>query len=161
LIILEQKLLKWVAALVVIVVLDQVTKALATSYLSYGIPFSLFEGLNFTLLHNTGAAFSFLHDQNGWQRWFLSIVTLLISIGLVVWFCSLRGSQTWMHCAICFVLAGAIGNLLDRLVLGYVVDFIQLYWGNWYWPAFNLADTSICVGVVMMVFGNSEKQNAV
>ncbi len=145
----------------VIVFLDQATKILATSYLSYGIPFVFFEGLNFTLLHNTGAAFSFLDDQNGWQRWFLSIVTILISTGLVIWFCSLRGSQIWMRCAICFILAGAIGNLLDRVILGYVVDFIQLYWRNWYWPAFNLADTSICVGAVMVVFGDSGKRNMV
>ena len=64
-----------------------------------------------------------------------------------------------MRCAICFVLAGAIGNLFDRLVFGYVIDFIQLYWKNWYWPAFNIADMSICVGAVMVVFGNSEDKN--
>lgn len=157
--ILKYPLLKWLALLFLIVTLDQVTKSFATFYLDYGAQVPVFEGLNFTLLHNTGAAFSFLHDQNGWQRWFLSIVTLLISIGLVIWFYSLRGSQIWMRCAICFVLAGAIGNLFDRLVFGYVIDFIQLYWNNWYWPAFNVADASICVGAVMVVFSNSEKKN--
>jgi signal peptidase II len=148
-----------VVLLFVIITLDQVTKSIATFYLGYGAPVPIFPGLNFTLLHNTGAAFSFLHEQNGWQRWFLSIVTLLISIGLAIWFYSLRGSQIWMRCAICFVLAGAIGNLFDRLVFGYVIDFIQLYWKNWYWPAFNIADMSICVGAVMVVFGNSEDKN--
>ncbi len=107
--------------------------------------------LNLTLTHNTGAAFSFLSDAGGWQRWFFAGLTIVVSIIIVVWLTRLKPGQRWLPVSLSLVLGGALGNLWDRLVIGAVVDFIDVYYGTWHWPAFNLADSAICVGAVMLV----------
>ncbi len=159
--ILDGHLAKWIGFALVIAFLDQVTKYFATRHLSYGEPIAVMSGVNFTLLHNTGAAFSFLHDQGGWQRWLFVTLTLVISVGLIVWLKRLRKGDITTHIAICLILAGAFGNLADRLLWGYVIDFIQLYYSTWYWPTFNVADASISVGAALLIFkgGNGERVN--
>ncbi len=107
--------------------------------------------LNLTLTHNTGAAFSFLSDAGGWQRWFFAGLTIVVSIIIVVWLTRLKPGQRWLPVSLSLVLGGALGNLWDRLAIGAVVDFIDVYYGTWHWPAFNLADSAICVGAVMLV----------
>ncbi len=107
--------------------------------------------LNLTLTHNTGAAFSFLSDAGGWQRWFFAGLTIVVSIIIVVWLTRLKPGQRWLPVSLSLVLGGALGNLWDRLVIGAVVDFIDVYYRTWHWPAFNLADSAICVGAVMLV----------
>lgn len=138
----------WLSALVI--VLDLGTKYLASSNLDYGMPVPVLPFFNLTLLHNTGAAFSFLADQGGWQRWFFAVLAVGVSIMLIAWLYRLPRSDRWLPIALALVLGGALGNLYDRLVLGYVVDFIHVYYGNYHFPAFNIADCAISVGAVMI-----------
>ncbi len=141
----------WLALAGGVIVLDQATKVLATSMLSTHQPVAVTPFLNLTLTHNTGAAFSLLSDAGGWQRWFFSILSLAVSVFIVVWLARLPGRQRWLSCALALVLGGALGNLWDRLVRGAVVDFIDVYYRTWHWPAFNVADSAITVGVVMLL----------
>ncbi len=143
--------LKWLLLSAVVVVLDLWTKALASEYLLMYQPLPVFPGFNLTLMHNEGAAFSFLSTAGGWQRWFLSIIAAVVSVVIVVWLVRLKARQHWLALALALVLGGALGNLWDRLTLGYVVDFIQVYYREWYWPAFNIADSAIFVGAVILV----------
>tara|TARA_B100001059_G_C17790619_1_gene559919 strand:- start:846 stop:1355 length:510 start_codon:yes stop_codon:yes gene_type:complete len=106
---------------------------------------------SWTLAYNTGAAFSFLAGESGWQRWLFALIALSVSAVLVVWMKRLKSDETWLAIALALVLGGAIGNLFDRIVLGHVVDFILVHWQNrWYFPAFNIADSAISVGAVML-----------
>lgn len=140
----------------VVIVIDLWTKAIATSNLEYAIPVQVYRlwdgltGFNFTLLHNTGAAFSFLASESGWQRWFFIALACSVSIGLTVWLTKLKEDK-WVAWAVALILGGAIGNLYDRITLGYVVDFLHFYWGDYHFPAFNIADTAISIGAGMMV----------
>lgn len=147
----EASLYRWLTLALAIAVVDQLSKYGATALLEYAHPVPVLPGFNFTLLHNTGAAFSLLHDQSGWQRWFFSAVAFVVAIAVVVWMSRLGPKERWLSIALSLILGGAAGNLIDRLVLGYVVDFIQLYYGRWSWPAFNIADSAISVGAVMMI----------
>ena len=153
-------LMKWIGFAVIIAFIDQITKYLATANLVYGDPYALIPGVNLTLFHNTGAAFSFLADQGGWQRWFFAILATMISVGLIVWLKFLSHEERVTRIAICLILGGAIGNLFDRLTWGYVIDFIQLYYSTWYWPIFNVADASITIGAVLLIFVGSHFEKA-
>ncbi|MCW8825648.1 MAG: signal peptidase II [Gammaproteobacteria bacterium] len=154
-------MLKWLWLSLVVIVLDQLTKYLATDLLVYAEPVAVIPFFNLTLLHNTGAAFSFLSDAGGWQRWFFAVIAIVFSIGITIWLGRLDSKQRWLAIALSLVVGGALGNLWDRLYFGYVVDFIQLYYEQWYWPAFNIADSAIFVGAVMLLidgfFGNSSE----
>lgn len=141
----------WLAVSVLVVVLDQLTKFLATDLLAYGQQVRVNALLNWTLLHNTGAAFSFLSEAGGWQRWFFTVITLGVSAVLLVWLARLPVGARWQALALVLILGGAIGNLWDRLVLGYVVDFIQVHYGDAYFPAFNIADSAITVGAAILI----------
>jgi signal peptidase II len=143
--------LKWLWLAVLVLILDLGTKALATATLSYGNPVPVFPMFNLTLLHNTGAAFSFLAQADGWQRWFFVTLALVVSTVLVVWLRKLQRHETWVAIAIVLILGGALGNVYDRVVHGYVVDFLHFYWRDWHFPAFNLADTAITIGAAMMI----------
>ena len=143
--------LKWYAMAIIFVVLDQLTKYLADTYLSYGQPVYVLPVFNITLHYNTGAAFSFLSDAGGWQRWFFIVVSSGVSIALIVWLGLIKNQQRLLSFALAMILAGAIGNLIDRAVLGYVVDFVSLHWKGYYFPAFNVADTCITVGAASML----------
>jgi signal peptidase II len=102
-------------------------------------------------VHNTGAAFSFLSDAGGWQRWLFAGLAVGMSIVISVWLTRLKPNETFIAIALSLILGGAIGNLVDRLAYGYVIDFLDIYYGNWHWPAFNIADSAITVGVVLML----------
>ncbi len=143
--------LKWLWLAVLVIVLDLGTKALATAMLTYGDPVPVVPMFNLTLLHNTGAAFSFLAHADGWQRWFFVTLALVVSVVLVVWLRKLQPQETWTAVAIVLILGGALGNVYDRVVHGYVVDFLHFYWQDWHFPAFNLADTAITIGAAMMI----------
>jgi signal peptidase II len=107
---------------------------------------------SWTLAYNTGAAFSFLAGQSGWQRWLFALIAIVVSVVLVVWLKRLKPSETWLAIALALVLGGALGNLVDRVLFGHVIDFILVHWQNrWYFPAFNLADSAITVGAIMLV----------
>jgi signal peptidase II len=143
---------KWLGVSVLVILLDQVTKFLAEAKLIYAEPMSILPSFNLTLLYNRGAAFSFLSDAGGWQRWFFVTVSLLASVALVIWLRKLKPEQWQLALALSLVLGGAIGNLIDRLWLGHVVDFIQLYYRDFYWPAFNIADSAITVGAILLLW---------
>lgn len=141
----------WYGLAILVIAADQVSKWWITASLSYGDPWVFTSFFNFTLLHNYGAAFSFLSDAGGWQKWFFSTIAVAISVGIVVWMSRLNPSRRLELIALSLVLGGAVGNLYDRLTLGYVVDFIVVHYQDNYWPAFNIADSAICVGAVLLV----------
>ena len=142
---------RWYSLAVLIVVLDQLTKQWVSSSFSYGESLELLPFLNLTLVHNMGAAFSFLSDAGGWQRWFFAIVSLIVSVVLIFWLSRLPARQYLLATALALVLGGAIGNLWDRVFIGYVVDFIDVFYQKHHWPAFNIADTSITVGAILLI----------
>ncbi|MDG4563391.1 lipoprotein signal peptidase [Candidatus Competibacter phosphatis] len=147
-----------------VIVLDQVTKFLAETLLTFHQPVPVLPSFNLLLTYNTGAAFSFLAGAGGWQRWFFLGLGSLVSIGLIVWLRRLKPTETRLATALALILGGAIGNLIDRAWLGQVIDFIQLYYQHWYWPAFNLADSAITVGAALLVLdslwsGRTSKPN--
>ena len=136
---------------VLIVFLDQWTKGIATANLNYAQPREVLSILNWTLLHNYGAAFSFLSDAGGWQRWFFTGISVVVSLVFIIWLFRLP-EFAWLHrYSLMFILAGAVGNLIDRVVMGYVVDFISVHWDEHFFPAFNIADMSICFGAMLMI----------
>jgi len=133
-----------------IVLADHATKWLATDQLDYARPIEILPVLDMMLVHNQGAAFSFLSDAGGWQRWFFAAIAVGMSAVLVVWIWRLPRTKLWLTACLALILGGAVGNLIDRVVHGYVVDFISVHWDAWYFPAFNIADIAISVGAFMM-----------
>ncbi len=142
----------WYGLAMAVILLDQLSKMWVSASLDYGQPEVVTSFFNFTLLHNSGAAFSFLSDASGWQRWFFGVVALVVSLVLVVWIARLKPAKRWEAASLALILGGAIGNLYDRLVLGYVVDFIVLHYKQYAWPAFNLADSAITLGALMLLW---------
>ena len=147
----RQSGLFWLWLSMLVIVLDQVTKLVADRSLELHQSIEVMPMFNITLAYNTGAAFSFLASAGGWQRWFFTVVALTISTFLTVWLARLDRSERWLGVALALVLGGALGNLWDRMVYGYVIDFIDVYYGTAHWPAFNIADSAICVGAAMLL----------
>ena len=147
--------LPWLALSGLVLSLDAWTKSLALKHLALHQPVAVIDGLlNWTLVYNPGAAFSFLSDASGWQRWFFSVLAVGISALLTYWLFRLPRSDWRQAAPYALVIGGAIGNLVDRLVHGHVIDFIQWYWRGNYWPAFNLADAAIVGGAIgIALFG--------
>ena len=143
--------LKWLGLSLLALVLDQVSKLVIVNsmQLYQSIPITSFFKL--TYVRNTGAAFSFLSDAGGWQRWFFAGLAILISMVIAVWLTRLKQQETLLAVALSLVLGGAIGNLIDRLAYGYVIDFLDVYYQTWHWPAFNVADSAITLGVMLML----------
>jgi signal peptidase II len=135
-----------------VLLLDQLTKVWAEAALGYGQPVALLPFLNLTLVYNLGAAFSFLADAGGWQRPFFIVLSSAVSLALVVWIWRLPPGARLLGGALALVLGGAVGNLVDRLAYGHVIDFIDLHAGGWHWPAFNVADSAITCGVLLLLF---------
>lgn len=146
--------LPWFVLAAVVVLLDQYTKALASSGLEYAQPVRVFWWFNLTLHHNEGAAFSFLSDAGGWQRYFFTVLASVISIALAIWLTVMPRAQRLLALSLGLILGGALGNLWDRVALGYVVDFISVHYENHYFPTFNIADSAISVGAVLMLLDN-------
>ena len=142
------------------VLLDQYTKTLATESLVYARPVEAFSWFNLTLQHNTGAAFSFLSDAGGWQRWFFTVVAVVISGVLIVWLFMAPRAHWLLGLSLALILGGAVGNVWDRVALGYVVDFISVHYQGWYFPAFNIADSAITVGAICMLLDSFFNRNS-
>lgn len=156
----------WIAGLVL--VLDQLTKHLATGHLLPYVPLEVMPFVNFTLMFNTGAAFSLLADAGGWQRWLFALIAVVVSGVILWWLKRLPADHRWLAVALTLILGGALGNVWDRIVLGYVVDFIDVYYSaqqclpffvrvlnpmpQCHWPAFNIADSAITVGAALLVW---------
>ena len=141
----------WLLLSALIVVLDLWTKSLATESLSLSRPVEVTSWLNMTLAHNSGAAFSFLSDAGGWQRWLFTGLASIVTVVLIVWLLRLPAAEKRTAAALCMIIGGAVGNLVDRMAHGYVVDFIDVYYQNWHWPAFNVADSAITGGVILLL----------
>ena len=144
--------LGWLWLTVLVLVIDLTSKVYFDNSLQMYQQIVVIPDLfSWTLAYNTGAAFSFLADSAGWQRWLFALIAVVVSAVLVVWLKRLGRSDTWLAIALALILGGALGNLYDRIVYGHVVDFILVHWQNrWYFPAFNFADSAICVGAVML-----------
>ncbi|CAN5286264.1 signal peptidase II [soil metagenome] len=142
----------WLGLSAFIVALDQISKWLIEQRLELFNQIDLLPVLALKLLYNEGAAFSFLSTASGWQRWFFIALALIVSIVLVLWLWRLpfRG-QAWLAAALALIIGGALGNVIDRVVHGHVVDFILVHYGTWYFPAFNIADSAITVGAIMLI----------
>jgi signal peptidase II len=145
--------LGWLWLSVLVIVLDQASKLYFENSLTlYQQIVIIPDYFSWTLAYNTGAAFSFLADAAGWQRWFFAVVAMAVSIMLVIWMKGLKQQEHWLAIALALVLGGALGNLFDRVVYGHVIDFILVHWQQrWYFPAFNLADSAITAGAIMLV----------
>lgn len=144
-------MLKWLWLSLLVLCLDQATKLAVDGALQLFESIRLFQGVNLTYVRNTGAAFSFLSQAGGWQRWFFAGLALVMSSMMVLWLLRLKSHEKLMAAALSLVLGGAIGNLIDRVAYGYVIDFLDVYYQDWHWPAFNIADSAICVGVGLML----------
>ncbi|WP_415761390.1 signal peptidase II [Pseudomonas sp. CP4] len=144
--------LSWLWLSLLVLVIDQASKFYFEARLEMFQQIVIIPDLfSWTLAYNTGAAFSFLADSSGWQRWLFALIAIVVSAVLVVWLKRLGRNDTWLAVALALVLGGALGNLYDRVVLGHVIDFILVHWQNrWYFPAFNIADSAITVGAIML-----------
>jgi signal peptidase II len=144
--------LPWLLLSLLVLVADRLSKDFFETSLTLYQRIEVVAGyFDWTLAYNTGAAFSFLADADGWQRWFFAAIAIVVSVVLVVWIKRLKANETLLAAALALVLGGALGNLYDRVVLGHVVDFILVHWQNrWYFPAFNIADTAITIGAIFL-----------
>lgn len=155
--------LLWIA--VVVFIADQATKYLAADYLTRHGEVPLAPFMNFALVHNTGAAFGFLSSASGWQNIFFIVVASVACVAILWMSWCLKATDLLLGVGLMLILGGAAGNLTDRLIHGYVIDFIDVYYGTWHWPAFNVADSAITVGAVLLALDalgwNSSKKHRV
>ena len=164
-----RSMLRWLWLTAVLVLLDQLTKQWASHALEMYDAVEVMPMLNLYLAHNEGAAFSFLSSAGGWQRWFFTAIALVVSVVLVWWIKKLERHETWNAIGLALILGGALGNVIDRILFGYVIDFIQFYYAaqsclpgfSLYrtaettlciWPSFNIADSAISIGAVILIW---------
>ena len=146
----QPSLTRWAWLALTIVLLDQLSKVIAEATMRYGQRINVLPIFDFTLLYNPGAAFSFLANQPGWQRWFFTIIALL-AIAFITYLMRKHRNDKRFLLALSLILGGAIGNLIDRVLYGHVIDFLLFYWKTWHYPAFNLADSAITIGAVLLI----------
>ncbi|MES2877804.1 MAG: signal peptidase II [Pseudomonadota bacterium] len=143
-------MLQWLGLAFIILIADQFTKVLIVGYYHLGDSTYVTSFFNVVRAHNSGAAFSFLAGQSGWQRWVFTVVGLLAA-ALILWMLKSHAGQKLFSFAMACILGGAIGNVIDRLMYGYVVDFLDFHWHNWHFPAFNIADSAITIGAACLI----------
>jgi len=144
-------MLRWLWLSALVVALDQASKQVIMASMSLYDSLPVVPFLRLTYVHNTGAAFSFLSDAGGWQRWLFAGLAIFIGSVIGVWLGRLERRQKLLAVSLALILGGAVGNLIDRLVYGFVIDFIDVYYQSWHWPAFNIADMAISIGVALML----------
>jgi signal peptidase II len=143
---------RWLPLSFGVILLDQWTKHLVVTRLRFQESIELLPVLNLTHVYNPGAAFSFLAGASGWQRWLLAGLAVAVGVAIVIWLQKLKARSQWMlACSLSFILGGALGNVIDRLRLGHVVDFVDAHWGDAHFPAFNVADMAISVGAALLL----------
>ena len=148
---------RWLLLSALVIVLDQMSKAWITAHFAYGENLYVFGVFNLVLAHNTGAAFSFLNDAGGIQRWLFSIIAIAASVW-IIWLLRKHSAQLLFAAALSMILGGALGNLIDRLAYGYVVDFLDFHWGIYHFPAFNLADSAITCGAFLLILDSFKEK---
>jgi signal peptidase II len=141
----------WLWLSLFVIAFDQATKFLVTRFLDLYERVEVLPVLDFTLLHNTGAAFSILADASGWQRGFFVVLGIVVSLALIVWLWRLPRGEKFLPLALALIVGGALGNVIDRMTHGFVIDFIHAHWGGSYFPAFNIADSAITIGAALMI----------
>ena len=146
----------WLGLALIILIADQFTKVLITGYYRLGDSTPITSFFNIVRAHNTGAAFSFLAAASGWQRWFFTGIGVAAAL-FIVWMLKSHAGQKLFSCAMACILGGAIGNVVDRTLYGYVVDFLDFHYGNWHFPAFNVADSAITVGAVLLILDEIQR----
>ncbi|MCP4875157.1 MAG: lipoprotein signal peptidase [Gammaproteobacteria bacterium] len=146
--------LRWLLLSLVVIILDQTTKQIAEAQLTPHQTVNLFPYFDWYLTYNTGAAFSFLADAGGWQRWLFTGIAIAVSTLIIQWVRKLPVDETQTAISLCLILGGAIGNLIDRVYLGHVIDYIQVWLGSYPWPAFNIADAAISVGALLLILSS-------
>lgn len=152
------RLAPWLAIAGVVVLLDQLTKILISQSFSYGESYPVTSFFNLVLVYNKGAAFSFLASQGGWQRYFFTAVSIIASI-VIVYLLKKHGDKTLFSWALALILGGAVGNLIDRLLYGHVIDFLDFHAAGWHWPAFNIADCAIFIGAALFIIDELRRVN--
>lgn len=151
--------LRWLWLTLLCLIVDQVTKYWVASSFDYRETLSVLPFFNLTYVHNPGAAFSFLADQGGWQRWFFTAIASIASIVFIVWMAKTPKSQKLLSIAFSLMLSGALGNLIDRASFGYVIDFLDFHWAGYHFAAFNVADSMIFIGAALMILDSFTQTN--
>ena len=151
-------LMLWLGVATVVVLLDQLSKITMSRLLSYGQSETINGFFNLVMVYNQGAAFSFLSDQPGWQRYFFTGVSVLASL-FILWMLKRNSTQRLFCWALALILGGAIGNLIDRVAYGHVIDFLDFHLAGWHWPAFNVADAAITLGAALFVLDELRRVN--
>ncbi len=154
----RQAFLLWLGLSSFLLILDQLTKVIAKNSLFEGVSQPVTSFLNWTLVYNSGAAFSFLAQAGGWQRWFFTSVGIIAAL-IMIWLIRKNTHQTIFSLALSLVLSGAIGNVIDRIIYGAVVDFVDVHYMGWHWPAFNIADSAITIGVILLIVDEIKRVN--
>lgn len=150
-------MLKYLWLSLAIIIADQISKTVMVNWLDLYETVPVLPFFNLTMAHNTGAAFSFLAGAGGWQRWFFVVLAAVISVVLIIWMRRLAQTAKLEAISLALIIGGAIGNVIDRLIYGYVIDFLDVYAGSYHWPAFNIADSAICVGAVLLIIDSFRK----
>ncbi|MDX1573933.1 MAG: signal peptidase II [Methylophaga sp.] len=150
-------MLKYLWLSLAIIIADQISKTVMVNWLDLYETVPVLPFFNLTLAHNTGAAFSFLAGAGGWQRWFFVVLAAVISAVLIIWMRRLAQTAKLEAISLALIIGGAIGNVIDRLMYGYVIDFLDVYAGSYHWPAFNIADSAICIGAVLLIIDSFRK----
>jgi signal peptidase II len=147
---LKRRNLRWVWLSLAVIVLDQITKQLIIKSLVPYVPKKVLPFFDLNLMFNRGAAFSFMSSTSG-ASWFFGIIAVVVSVFILIWLLRLPQGKAWLACGLSLVLGGALANLIDRVIYGTVIDYLYFHVGKWSWPAFNLADSAICIGAVMLL----------
>ncbi|WP_430009133.1 signal peptidase II [Methylophaga lonarensis] len=150
-------MMKWLWLTAVVIVLDQASKWLMSAWLDLYQSVAVLPFFNLTLAHNSGAAFSFLANAGGWQRWFFIVLALTVSLVLLIWLSRLKASARMEAAALSLIMGGALGNVIDRFIHGYVVDFLDFHAAGYHWPAFNVADMAIFIGAALLIIDSLRK----
>lgn len=149
---------RWLLLSAIVLILDQLSKIGISNSMGIHQSIELIAYFQLTYVQNTGAAFSLLSDAGGWQRWFFVGLASSVSIVIGIWLTRLPNSATWEAAGLALVLGGAVGNLIDRLIHGYVIDFLDVYYNTWHFPAFNIADSAITIGVGILLLDSFRQQ---
>jgi len=144
----------------ILVIADQLTKLMVVGYLELYESIEITSFFSLTHVHNYGAAFSFLANEDGWQQYFLVGISTIASIAIILWMKKTSTTQPYKLIALSLILSGAIGNLIDRAVFGFVIDFINLHYQDFYWPVFNVADMAITLGVILLLLVDFKQDKA-
>ena len=148
----------WLGIALVVVLLDQASKIMMSQFLLYGQSETITSYFNLVMVYNKGAAFSFLSDQPGWQGYFFTAVSVIASL-FILWMLRRNPTQRLFCWSLALILGGAVGNLIDRIAYGHVIDFLDFHVGGWHWPAFNVADSAITVGAILFVLDEFRRVN--